>query len=243
MLVDPSGGIKVSAYPITPPSRDTIAQLEAALRYGWGEPLSLARRGFLLLAAASVVAPSGNAVLVLAGDPYHLAIAISQLCQRGGWHLLADHPAPLTWVEAGGVPHLVAHPRSAPLLMSLGRAQAEAQEGSQVRGDTDVVAVEVPRASEPCRVAAFLSLGKQLPGEADFRLLHGTERFASAGRSLLGGVLRPGASATADFAITARLAALPMAQLGLTGGIAPEVMARLLDWWESVGGQEAGSLR
>ena len=82
---------------------------DQALRQGWGEPLSLVRRGHHLAWGTTVVR-TGRATLVT-GDAAETAAFVLPLL-ADGWRVLADGLAPLRPADEGWT----AHPRQAPPL-------------------------------------------------------------------------------------------------------------------------------
>lgn len=190
------GSIEITVEPSAPltgdddehPDAGEDAELrEAALRHGWAEGLSWARRGYRLAAGAAVCAPDDEErCVVLAGDPHDSAIVLIQLVNRG-WTVMGDKYTPTQWVDGT----LMASSRSAPLLMSARRLAKAELEGVKVRGHTDARAVDLPRAEGTRQVAAFCSLRMRKPDEAVLEVLAGAQRFEAAAGIMIGGALFP----------------------------------------------------
>lgn len=163
---------------------DTEEQKEAALRHGWGEPLSLARRGFRLAGGAGVVAPEGGACVILTGDPHDITAVLLELAHRG-WRILADRITPVQWDGD----QLIAHPRLAPLLAAKHRLAKSGDTGERVRADSDARTVDAARESCAHPVTGILVVQQRRPDEEAFTPLTGHERFESAANLLVGGLL------------------------------------------------------
>lgn len=171
---------------------EELALREAALRYGWGEALSFARRGFSLAhgAALSPLADAadqpGGTCLILTGDPHDVAIVILQLVDVG-WSVMGDKYTPTRWEDSV----LVAYPREAPVLIAHRRLQRNELTGVKVRAHTDSRSFDLPRTQEARRVAGVVSLQMRRPDEAAFEVLTGHQRFETAANLLTGGATRP----------------------------------------------------
>ena len=240
---------------------DSDEQKEAALRHGWGEPLSLARRGFRLAGGAGVVAPGDGPCLILAGDPHDAAAVLLALAHRG-WRILADRVTPVEWV--GDL--LFAHPRQAPILAAKRRLAKSGDSGERVRADSDSRSVDLARESAAQPVAGIVVLQQRKPDEEVLMPLAGHERFESAANLLVGGLLgaarqradavgnegagQPGEGDAADgdrdaaadaLAEHLRLAALPMARLRLDSATWDDDVTGLVRWSESLGARPAGT--
>ncbi len=146
---------------------------ERALRFGWGEPLSFARRGFWCAGGAAAVPPRSDGCVLLLGDPHEVANVMLELAARG-WAMMGDRVTPLEWQGDD----LVAHPRAAPLLVSRRTAERAGVESHSVRANSDSRIVELLRAREPRNVVAIVLLRPRKPADARFTPLFGHERFA-----------------------------------------------------------------
>lgn len=128
-------------------------QVEAALRWGWGEALSLARRDYLLLTGSTVVTPDRERALLMVGDTHDVAILLLALASQG-WAALADRVTPFRWDDD----RLVAHPRQAPVVVSRRRARKAGWEGADIRQESDAVSVAVTRYTEPVPLGGIVQL-------------------------------------------------------------------------------------
>lgn len=244
-----------------PPDAAEDAHLrEAALRYGWAEGLSWARRGYQLVNGAGVCPPADpERCLVVSGDPHDVSILLIELVKHG-WTVMGDKFMPTKWTDQG----LEAQPREAPVLMSVRRLQKAELDGTKVRAHTDARAVDLPRADGPRRIVAFCSVRMRKPDDAMFEVLSGTERFEAAAGTKVGGALRPATSdegaadenanndadtttedlseakrtaRQAELAAAAmtgdlRMAAIPQVRLGLDSHTAGADAQTLVDWWD-----------
>lgn len=242
--VHPDGKVDVTTAERPEDDHDTVEQREHALLYGWGEPLSFARRGFRLAHGGAAAPLDGDACLLVLGDPHDVAIVIIELVQLG-WGVLGDRPTPLEWDGLA----LTAHPRSAPIVASKRRATKAGLAGTQLRGDTDAVALDLPRIRAPRRVAAVVSMQMRKPDEDAFTLLTGHQRFETAAGLFMRGALWPqidvdspdegmgddevAADAMADHLALARL---PAARLRFDSATKDDDVADLLAWWLTVVG-------
>lgn len=217
------------------------ANRERALRFGWGEPLSFARRGLRCAGGAAVVPPTDDACLLLVGAPHDATNILIELTDRG-WSVMGDRITPTEWQDAA----LVAHPRLAPLLASRPRAEKADLEGVPVRENTDSVLVDLPRTSESRPVIAVLTLQMRKPGEDALTVLTGHERFEAAASLMVGGALSPfvpgDANTSEDSAESEpvprtaldehlRLTALPYARLRLDSTTVTTDVDALVAWW------------
>ncbi|TXH43227.1 MAG: hypothetical protein E6Q90_07430 [Actinobacteria bacterium] len=268
--IAPDGGIEVTVEPAAtatthgaahPDAGESEELRAAALRHGWAEGLSWARRGYRLAAGAAVCAPGDERrCLVLAGDPHDTAIVLIQLVNRG-WTVMGDKYTPTRWVDGT----LVASARSAPLLMAARRLAKADLEGFKVRAHTDARAVELPRALGTREVAAFCSLRMRKPDEEVLEVLTGAQRFEASASIMLGGALYPASTdaetegeedlaaeagdpeptggeglSTEDRARLAaeamaeqlRLVAIPQLRLSLDSATAEDDTGRLCAWWD-----------
>ena len=205
---------------------------EAALRNGWGEPLSLVRRGFRCASGTGVVPPDGRGCLILQGSVHDVAIVLVELV-GSGWSVLGDRIVPTRWHDG----ELLAFPRVAPAIISQRRARRAGLEGQPVRAETDAVAVVVPRAHTAQPVRAFAEVGFRRPDETVLEELTGHDRFAAATLAMVGGVMSGVDEQSADSTPqeTMRrhlaLAALPFARLRFDGDSLGADVAALSRWW------------
>lgn len=218
------------------PDRPDDAEAARALALGWGEPLSLARRGLLLSAGASLCGPQCHEALLVRGSAHDVAMVVLVLAHEG-WRLVANIPAPLRWEEG----RLVAHPREAPLLASDRRATRYAWDTAPLGSDTDTVAVSVPRVSEPVPLAGVLVVEQSKAGDTyDLTVLRGHERFKEAASLQLNGALSGPDGAADPSTVMAghlALATLPFARLMLDGTPGSDQVAALGHWWSGLVGQ------
>lgn len=193
VTVDEGGEVAVAPEEgCGPDDGEDPALREAALRYGWGEALSFARRGFSLAHGAAICPPAttpaqpAETCLILTGDPHDAAIVILHLVGLG-WTVMGDKYTPTLWEDGA----LVAHPRTAPVLVAARRLLKNEIEGVKVRAHTDARSVELPRTAESRRVAGVVSLQMRKPDEAAFEVLTGHQRFEVAASIMGGGAVRP----------------------------------------------------
>lgn len=223
LLVAPDG-----ALTILPADRDPAGEQAAALRHGWGDLLAHARRGFAMASGAAMVPgdPSLGALLVC-GDAHDVATVVLWLSRRD-WLLLSDRPTPTQW--QGG--RLVAHPRSAPLVMARQRAVEAGAPHAPIRAQSNSVAVDIPRSSAPAPIRALLRVQRRHPHEEPFTELVGHRRFERAASLMLGGILAP--EAEPEDSVVAehlRLAGLPSAVMRIDGTEDGSAIGRLQAWW------------
>lgn len=222
----------------------TFAEIWSALRYGWAEPLSLARRGFTCVCASGVTRDeSAGTCLLVVGDPGACSELIMELSALG-WFILADRLTPMVWVGE----ELIAHPSEAPFLAPVTVAAKSSFRRSAVRRDGDAVEVDLPRVNRPLRVGALVYLRRHIPHTPEFKVVRGHERFADAA-SLVHGALFSGSFDDAEVSTDARamegivrLAALPHSQLALRTDSMGVGVAELVRWWDRLlKGPEAAS--
>ena len=219
-----------------PDAGESAVLREQALRYGWGEAVSLTRRGFALMHGAAVCPPdSSTACLVLSGDPHDTAILILELTSRG-WKVMADGYTPTRWQGSD----LVAWPREAPLIFAARRLAKAGLEGTPVRDHTDSRISEVPRCTDPRTVQGICHLQMRKTGETALTKLVGHERFEAAATVMLMGALGPDDEAEPAQRMVdhMRLAALPHTRLRMDRDTADEDTEALVDWWHDNVGQE-----
>jgi hypothetical protein len=210
---------------------------EAALRYGWGEPLSLVRRGFRGAWGTAMVPPEGGGSLALNGRVHDVAIVLAELVGHG-WSVLADRLVPTTWVDGD----LVASPREAPVLISRALAERAGIHSTPARLHSDASRVDVPRAGTPQPVRAFANVGHRRLDESTLAELVGHERFGAASRVMADGVLAGPDDVARGKTMQNHLAlaALPFCHLRLRDDSAGADVAELVRWWRSVTGKDHG---
>ncbi len=203
---------------------------EQALRFGWGEPLSLVRRGFVLAEGVAVVPAGSDGCILIHGDAHDTAIVALELALRS-WTILADRVVPLEFGETG----VLAHPRSAPLLAARRRAETTEFVSHSVRRETNVVAVEVARALQPCTVSALVSVRIRRPHEPVVDILTGHDRFDASRKTFLGGVLASIAGSPEDsLKRSLGLASLPSIAFHLDPQSPEADIDALVSWWDSL---------
>lgn len=219
---------------------DTLELREAALRHGWGEPLSWARRGFVCLGGGAVTPDPSVGCILITGELHEFGRVLPELARRG-WGFLSDRFTPAQWAEGS----FVAHPVAAPLLLSTRRARAAGWTGAPVRGATDALAVALRRVPEPTRVAGVVTLARRRVGEPAFEVLTGHRRFEVAANLRIDGALAPtgpDAAAATDpgqhLAEQLRLAALPTARWRADNDddAIPADVDHLQQWWREITG-------
>ncbi len=237
VTVSADGSITVQPDESTTDSADTVERRSAALTYGWGEPLSWARRGFLLLHGGCVTPDAASGALLVTGDLHEFGRLLPALSDLG-CSFLSDRYTPAQWVHGD----LMAHPVAAPILLSARRAKKAGWDGRPVRGDTDTLAVDVARTTEPVRIRAVVQVHRARPDDQPLQPLSGHHRFEVAASLCFGGVLS-GHANQADqdtdtdpaevMAEHLRLSALPMARLSLSGDgeQLPDEADQLVQWW------------
>lgn len=212
---------------VDPQLPDDSGEKTRALKHGWGELLSHARRGHSLALGASV-APSDHAgALLVCGDAHDVAAMVVALAGRG-WGLISDRPAPVSWAGE----RLVAHPRAAPLVLARQRAVEAGLAHADIRAGSNVVAVDLLRREVPTPVDALLLVQRRRPHEASFAELAGHRKFERAASMLLGGALAPDRSEDNLVAEHLRLAALPSAVVRIEAA-ADDVIDAVLSWWSA----------
>ncbi|MDI1290918.1 MAG: hypothetical protein PSX37_13335 [bacterium] len=222
VLVGPTGTVAVE-----PEGPDPTGQKAAALTHGWGELLASTRRGHALVLGAAVVSPDESAsALLVCGTAHEVAPVVLALAGHG-WLLLSDRPSPASWEND----QLVAHPRSAPLVMAFERVVESGLPFTTVRTPSNAVAVDVPRAMEPSPVRGLLLVQRRRPHEEHFTELSGHRKFERAASIVAKGVLAP-ESGSEDSAVSEhlRLAELPSAVIRVDSAEAGSLDA-LLAWW------------
>jgi hypothetical protein len=214
---------------------------EAALRYGWGEPLSLVRRGFRCAWGTAMVPPEGGGSLLLNGRVHDIAIVLVELVAQG-WSVLADRLVPTTWLDGD----LVASPGEAPVLISRALAERTGIDATPARLHSDASLVDVPRARQPQPIRVFANVGHRRLDEPTLAELIGHERFGAASRVMADGVLSglddvPGAKMEQEMMQNhLALASFPFCRLRLREDSAGADVAELVRWWRSVTGEDHG---
>lgn len=211
-------------------SEESHDHLHDALTFGWAEPLSLVRRGFLLVEGIAVSDPSTDRGLLVVGNMHDTAIVTLALASLG-WRVLADRIVPVTFDDDG----IRAHPRTAPMLATKRRTDLSGHSGHLVRAETTAVAVDVERLERPCTVVAAVSAQVLRPDQALFDLITGHARFDIARDTLAKGVLMPPeTTAQESMARTLRLASLPFAVVRLDRSVAIPNLDEMITWWEAL---------
>lgn len=166
-----NGEVRVAADP-----GEAEQERAAALRWGWAEPLSLARQGYLLLNGTGMVSPDGSEALLLNGDPHDSAIAMIELVHHG-WSVLGDRVTPTRWDQD----RLVAHPRQAPVLVSRSRTAKAQWSGVPARRDSDALVTPVPRCADPTPLTTVIHLvSAKIAEPIELTPLTGLKRFEKA---------------------------------------------------------------
>lgn len=243
IAVAADGTFVVAVQDAYAPTIEDLRSREDALRHGWGEPLSWARRGFLMLHGGCVTPDPTAGALLLTGDLHEFGRLLPALSARG-WSFLSDRYTPAEWREDA----LVAHPVAAPILLSERRAEKSGWTGRPVRGDTDALAVEVSRHELPVPIRGVVQLQRARPDEPLFVEVRGHERFEMAASLSFGGVLTggpeddqtppPSAELMQEYL---RFTALPMGRLRSAGVMdqLPDEAHVLVDWWSGITGVES----
>lgn len=228
VLVHGDGRVDVEVEPDDGDDREDPALREAALRHGWGEPLSLVRLGFRCVGGIGLVDADGAGCLVITGTPRDTAIVMLELVSDG-WKVIGDRLVPITCDTTG----FVAHPRSSPVLVSREWAQRYQFDTAPVRANSDAVAIDVPRATEPTRILAFVAVGSGRPDEPAFTELSGHERFKAASLALVGGLMAgtDDADERQVMKMHVALAGLPHAKLRMQSDALELDVAQLSRWW------------
>jgi hypothetical protein len=232
VTVSASGAYAIFAEPRDEPRDAECDQRERALRYGWAEPLSFARRGFTLFAGAAVAPPSGvGPCLLLHGDTHDAALILLAFSSLG-WSILGDRYTPAMWEGD----RLIAYPHEAPILISKRRAAKRGLEGTKVREHTDALEVDLPRWTTPIAVGAMVMLRVARVDDPTLHELVGYERFEAAVGYRIGGVLGGGGQASEVppkdvLAEHLRLAALPAVRLSFREDRLDADVAELVAWW------------
>lgn len=237
VLVHADGSVETRVVRDEAEDPATLGNRERTLRFGWGEPLALVRRGLMCLDGSGVVAPDAHqGCLLIVGDPADTSVVLLELAQRG-WSVLADRFVPTSWTEGG----LLAHPRAGPVLVPRSRSQRAGVPGREIRSHTDAVEIDMPRALTPALVGGVVRLRRRLPNERTIQQITGGDRLAAAAALPLSGVFaipRARGSEAAEAARTLadhlRLARAPFAELRLDRGSIELAILELLRWWQTV---------
>lgn len=214
----------------------TVAR-ERALRWGWGEQLSRVRRGHRLTRSTTVVDQAGRG-LAIVGTVHDQAILTVGLL-RQGWRLLADQPTAMDW--SGD--QLVASPSAAPLVVAISLLRKtfptglpDAWSGAPARGNSNSVALEVPRWTEPAPVVAIVSAEMGRAGSTEhWEIVRGHRRFVLATTLFINsGPLAGGDDSTGGLAEKARIAQLPAAVVRTDARSSAPGLPSLVRWWEGL---------
>jgi len=201
----------------------------AALSLGWAEPLSWLRRGYHLT-AASVTAPNGRALIVIATYPQQ--VVVLKTLTDHGWSILADAMTPIRELDAG----FEVYGRNAPVIVAQRLAGKWGLAGEPLRADSDALAVDLPRGQGPNRVAGVLQVRTQRSTDRpNLEEISGAKRL-----ELASGLIRraPGScdpSGPAQvMAQDLKMAALPMARMHLADRQSELDVSDVLRWWETI---------
>lgn len=124
-----------------------------ALTFGWAEPLSWARRGYVCAAGTALVDPASGRSVFTIGSGSHAQHVVASLA-TDGWLVVADALVPLSLEEG----HWIATPRHSPLIGPQGRMAGIAAACVPARADTDAFTAEPVRVHAPTRVDAILQV-------------------------------------------------------------------------------------
>lgn len=249
VYIDADGTVTVEVADTTDPGDTTVPadtdtgnrrQRHDALKYGWGEPLSLIRRGFRLVVGTALVAPKRQGCVIFAGSVSNTALVTSHLVARG-YRPVADGVVPVAAdtdgsIDPGGDGPVMAHPRTAPLLLPRRWARKAGLEGEPVRSDSDAVAIVTDQAEAPEPVVGVAMVRIRRPGEQTLRQLGGFEPFEQAA-SLLSAAqdLCPWAPAPAvELANHSRLASVPHAEIGVRTDTLSDDLVAITTWWDGL---------
>lgn len=231
------GEVTVTVTSVDSDDLDT-ARREAALRHGWGEPLSWSRRGFLMLQGGCATPDPRIGCVLLSGDLHEFGRFLPTLANTG-WSFLSDRYTPARW-EASD---LMAQPVQAPILLAARRAAKSGWDGQPLRDDSDSLAVDVTRMADPLPIRGVVQLQRARPDEPAFEPLSGHQRFEVAASLSWAGVFASDAQDTQQSAAPdimqrhLQLAALPMARLRSSGEFEriPAEAEQLSSWWLNLG--------
>lgn len=232
------GEVTVTVTSVGSDDLDT-ARRDAALRHGWGEPLSWSRRGFLMLQGGCATPEPRNGCVLLSGDLHEFGRFLPTLADAG-WSFLSDRYTPAQWQASD----LIAHPVQAPILLAARRAEKSGWDGQPLRDDSDSLAVAVSRVADPLPIRGVVQLQRARPDETAFEPLSGHQRFEVAASLSWAGVFvsdgmdreQPAASDMMQRHL--QLAALPMARLRSSGDFEriPAEADQLISWWQNFEG-------
>jgi hypothetical protein len=209
----------------------------AALRHGWAEPLSWVRRGFDLASGIALIDGAGcstqrvGEVLLLGGDIHDCAPVALALGARG-WRLVAYRIVPLTFVEGA----VTVTPNPSPVLLSARRARILGRETTRVRADSDARRVEgIEWSSSGGRIGGVALVRVRRPHDEVLTERHGYAAVERLAGVLVGGVLRPDASRSADVAMAQRttLARCGVVDVAFADADANGSATALEAWWRS----------
>lgn len=201
-----------------------------ALRWGWAEPLSWLRRGYHLTSA--VVADVDNRAMVVSG-PQRQTLIVMKAMSEHGWYVLSDSLTPVREEESG----FIARGRLAPVLVPEDLAQRWELSGERVRGDSDVLAVELPRSQAPARISAVLHVDRRKLGDSgDIEMVAGAKRLKMSCGLVHRGPERPaGIAASTVMARDLWMAQLPAARICLDESAVELDVAEIVGWWRQIG--------
>lgn len=229
--VESSGAFTIHVDPASGGDDDPDRRARA-LRFGWAEPLSYARRGFACTSATGAVDPDRAGCLLLVGGPDRVSIAVLRLAELG-WSFLGSGIIPTRWEGD----ELVAHPRDAPMLVAAKRAQRAEFTGTPVRLDTDAWDVALPRVVTPQPVRAVVSVQEVGRSRGGWQVLSGHERFQAATSLFVEGALSVATDPPEPEQLLAsrvRLARPPLARVGVRGSTVEADLVPMLEWWSDV---------
>lgn len=220
----------VEVSPETANASAAIDDTRQALHFGWAEPLSFVRRGFVLVQGLAAYDSARNAVLVVGGDVHDIAVAAAGLARRG-WSLMADRVVPLRIDES----RILVHPRSAPIVMEQSRAERAGLGFRSLRADSNAVAVDVDRHDQPESLAAIAFAGVRRPHHETLEPATGHDRFDIARRLMGSGALFSVDSDARDaMQHTLRLSSVPSAEWRFDPASPDAAFDDLIAWWTAL---------
>ena len=231
--VSPDGGFDIDVDLADGPDGDEQTQRAAALRWGWAEPLSWARRGFEVSLGTALRPATADVAVLVRGHTHEVALIVGGLCLRG-WAVVAERVVPLRWRD--NTVEVV--PTHAPVLMARRQATRLGLESHAVRCDTDAVTVDPPRCTEPVDLAAVCHVEMRKTGDAMLDVVAGHERFEVVSGLVAGGVLAAEGTEVAPgdrMARDLRLAALPVVRAHLAADELTDTLDAVEAWWTATG--------
>lgn len=208
--------------------KEPVAQREAALRHGWAEPLSWARRGFDLSGGVAMVDGTRRAILI-AGDIHDAGIVALGLAGRG-WGLAAHRIVPLRFADS----RVTVESHDAPFLTSERRATLNGRECRAVRSSSDSVEVlGLERVTGPVVLEGIAVVRPRRPSDELLIPRRGMLAMERMGQVLFGGRLRSDANRDPVVSMERRvaLADLGVVDLTLDAENPDPSVGALLDWW------------